>query len=272
MKAALFTLALAVSALAAAAQSAVPYPAEEQPGEACTWGNKAGDTTNLMNDVLLFCSVSLRQTHHLCDGVWKDGFSLVADGKEYGLSDFKQTNAVHVEGASQGVKLNPDAASPSAADREAGWGMRSEYRSAAAGVSITCQAELRDGAHYVKTHYTITADRDVTLTQFTPLHLKGAGFCRHPELAGSPTVQEDEGMFFCVVHPAAQTVIAENGAAISIVGEWTLPKGQSMTFTAAEGVFPAGQLRRAYELYLSREQAAGAAVGTSGGESCEEKH
>lgn len=272
MKNALFTLALAASAIAATAQSAVSYPAEEQPGEACTWGNKAGDTTNLMNDVLLFCSVSLRQAGHLCGGVQKDGFSLVADGKEYGLSDFKQTNAVHVEGASQGVKLNPDAASPRAADREAGWGMRSEYRSAAAGVSITCQAELRDGAHYVKTHYTITADRDVTLTQFTPLHLKGAGFCRHPELSGSPTVQESEGMFFCVVHPAAQTVIAESGTAIGVVGTWTLPKGQSVTFTAAEGVFPAGQLRRAYELYLSREQAAGAVVGTESGKSGEKKH
>lgn len=272
MKRTLFSLFLVATVFPAAAQVAAPYPAEEQPGEACTWGNKAGDTTNLMNHVLMFCTASLRQTGHLCVGVQKDGFSLVADGKEYGLSDFKQTNAVHVEGASQGVKLNADAASPRAADREAGWGMRSEYRSAAAGISITCQAELRDGAHYVKTHYTITADRDVTLTQFTPLHLKGAGFCRHPELSGSPTVQESEGMFFCVVHPAAQTVIAESGTAIGVVGAWTLPKGQSITFTAAEGVFPAGQLRRAYELYLSREQTAGTAVGTSCGESGEEKH
>lgn len=272
MKRTLFSLFLVAAVFPAAAQVAAPYPAEEQPGEACTWGNKAGDTTNLMNHVLMFCTASLRQTGHLCGGVQKDGFSLVADGKEYGLSDFKQTNAVHVEGASQGVKLNADAASPRAADREAGWGMRSEYRSAAAGISITCQAELRDGAHYVKTHYTITADRDVTLTQFTPLHLKGAGFCLHSELAGSPTVQEDEGMFFCVVHPAAQTVITENGAAIGVVGVWQLPKGQSLTFTAVEGVFPAEQLRRAYELYLSREQTAGTAVGTSCGESGEEKH
>lgn len=271
MKNALFTLAFALPALSAAAQSAVPYPAGELPGVACTWGNKAGDTTNLMNHVLLFCPASLRQAHNLCGGVQKGDFSLVADGKEYGLSDFKQTNAVHVEGASRGVKLNPDADSPRAADREAGWGMRREFKSAAAGVSITCQAELRDGSHYVKTHYTITADRDVTLTQFTPLHLKGAGFRLHPELSGAPTVQESEGMFFCVVHPAAQTVIAESGTAIGVVGTWMLPKGQSVTFTAAEGVFPAGQLRRAYELYLSREQAAPAAVGTASGESGAEK-
>lgn len=265
MRRTLFILVLAASAIAATAQTAAPYPAEEQPGEACTWGNKAGDTTNLMNRVLLFCSVSLRQTGHLCGGVQKDGFSLVADGKEFGLSDFKQTNAVHVEGAARGVKLNPDAASPRAAEHASGWGMRREFKSEAAGVSIVWQAELRDGSHYVKTHYTITADRDVLLTQFTPLHLKGAGFRLHPELAGAPTVQEDEGMFFCAEHPAAQTVITENGAAIGVVGTWTLPKGQSVTFTAAEGVFPAGQLRRAYELYLSREQAAPAAVGSSCG-------
>lgn len=186
-------------------------------------------------------------------GVETDGFSLVLGGKEYSHADFKQTNAVHVEGASQGVPLSADAASPRLADQAAGKAMFRELKSEAAGVSISWRAELRDDSHYVKIHYTITAERDVMLTRFTPLRLKGAGFRLHSELSGTPVVHEGARQFFCVVSPAAKTVVTEGGVSFICEEPQALKKGQSVSFIAVEGVYPAGQLHRAYEVYLARE-------------------
>lgn len=242
---------LAASAFPAAAQTAAPYPAESQPGEARTWGNKAGDTTNLFNDVLLFSEGSLRCAHRLTERVRTDGFSLVIDGKGYGEKAFKQTNAVHVEGASEGVKLQPNDA-----EREAGRGMRRVLQSAEAGVTIVWQAELRNGAHYVTTHYTITADRDVTLTRFVPVRVQGPGFTIPAMQPHAPLVHEEQCIFFCVQHPAAQARGTRGGAVIGIDCAVPLQKGQSVSFTAVSGVFPRGQFQRAYAAYLERERAA----------------
>lgn len=247
----LLSLSLAASVFPAAAQTAASYPAEQQPGEAQTWGNKAGDTTNLFNDVLMFSEGSLRCAHRLTEGVRTDGFSLVIDGKGYGEKAFKQTNAVHVEGASEGVKLQPNDA-----ERETGRGMRRVLQSAEAGVTIVWQAELRNGAHYVKTHYTITADRDVTLTRFVPVRVQGAGFTIPAMQPHAPLVHEEQCMFFCVQHPAAQARGTRGGAVIGIDCAVPLQKGQSVSFTAVSGVFPRGQFQRAYAAYLERERAA----------------
>lgn len=243
------TLSVAAAVLPAAARAAASYPAEQQPGEAQTWGNKAGDTTNLFNDVLMFSEGSLRCAQRLTEGVRTDGFSLVIDGKGYGEMGFKQTNAVHVEGASEGVKLQPNDA-----EREAGWGMRRVLQSAEAGVTIVWQAELRNGAHYVKTHYTITADRDVTLTRFVPVRVQGPGFTIPAMQPHAPLVHEEQCIFFCVPHPAAQARGTRGGAVIGIDCAVPLQKGQSVSFTSVAGVFPRGQFQRAYAAYLERER------------------
>ena len=124
-----------------------------------------------------------------------------------------------------------------------------------AGVQVSWRAELRDGSHYMRRVYTLTAERDVVLTNFTPVVLPGEGWTVCGRVPGSPLVNEAAGLFCGVELPVAQAKVQDGTATIGFDCKLPLAKGQSVSFSTVEGVFPKGQLRRAFLAYLDRERA-----------------
>lgn len=141
------------------------------------------------------------------------------------------------------------------AARHPGKAISAVYTHPEAGVEITWRAELRDGAPYVRQHFSIRALRDVTLTGFSPIQLKGTGFTIPGETPGTPLVHESHRSFFAVELPVAMAQVREDGASICFDCKLPMKAGQEYVFTAASGVYPTGQMRRGFLAYLEQERA-----------------
>lgn len=123
------------------------------------------------------------------------------------------------------------------------------------GISVTCRTEQPEQAHYLRRTYTLTATRDVTLTGFTPIKLEGGKYEVPGEVPGTPLVDARSRRFYGVELPMAQAEVQENGATVGVACSLPLAKGESVSFTTVEGVYPEGQLRRAFLSYLEQARA-----------------
>ena len=124
-----------------------------------------------------------------------------------------------------------------------------------AGIKVTCRTEAAENAHYVRRTYTLTATRDTVLTGFTPIQLEGGSYMIPGEVPGTPLVDTKAHRFYGIELPVAQAAVKDGKGSVGLTCNLPLAKGQSVSFTTVEGVYPEGQLRRAFLAYLERERA-----------------
>lgn len=230
-----FSLLLSVLALSAsAADTAVPYPGPP-PGSPEIMRAEDGTPIGLKNACI----------------AWETDpcFTLTTTEDAYSFADDFVSSVTETGEAAQTEGTRASAFLP-------GKTLTATFSSEKAGITITWQAELREGSHYVRETYTLTAERAVELTGFTPIVLEDNGFSIPGEVPGTPLVQEKEHGFYAVELPVAQAEVKDGLARMGIACRLPLAAGQKVSFSAVAGVFPEGQLRRAFLAYLERERAA----------------
>lgn len=225
-------LPLFLAVLPTLADTSVPYPGAA-PGAPQVQRAEDGTPIGLKND-----------------GVeWEADpqFTLVTDAGEFASDRFSCSVAQAGEAAAE--------QGPRAAAALPGLTISADFRSEDAGLNVHWQAELRQDAHYVREIYTLTAERAVQLRGFTPLLLHGEGFSIPGEVPGTPIVQESGHVFYAVELPMAAAEVHEGGASMGFDCALPLAAGQSVSFSVVSGVYPPGQLRRAFLAYIERERA-----------------
>ncbi len=176
-------------------------------------------------------------------------FSLNTSEGEFRADAFKRLSCETVDVAGEPVATRASA-------RDAGRAVVEIFVSESAGLKVTRVTELRNGSHYVKQLYTLTALRDVTLTRFTPLVLeRKPGMMVPGTVPGTPLVETASHTFCGVELPVGIVTLGEQKADMGFSCELPMKAGQSHRFSAVCGVYPEGQLRRGFLSYLERERA-----------------
>ena len=122
------------------------------------------------------------------------------------------------------------------------------------GLHVHWQADLRDGANYLRQTVRLTSPQ-----QTIPLYGVELADVRIPEpktigsVPGCPVAAA--GMFFGVEMPGAENALNGTEARIGFASKLELSPTRSYSFGAVAGVAPAGQLRRAFLCYVERERA-----------------
>lgn len=251
-----FPAALAGCALAHVApssvESTVPYPGE--PVQAAV-GNRSERSASLRNDVLSYALDEKGRGifSHAAEGspaVRSDvPFSVSTSEGEFRADSFRLLSSESVD-----VKAEPDATR--AAARQPGRAVVEVFVSEQAGLKVVRESELRDGSHYIRQRFTVTALKDVVLKRFYPLIWeRRPGMSIPGDVPGTPLVDASLRMFWGVELPVAIAAMEEREATVGFGCELPMAAGESYHFSVAFGVYPEGQLRRGFLSYLERERA-----------------
>lgn len=140
-------------------------------------------------------------------------------------------------------------------DRVAGQSVTAQLRHVASGVTVQWRAELRDGANAFRSIITLTAGNEsLTIKKVTlldvaaPDGVKTIGTVQASPVAGA-------GLFAGFESPLAWNTVKDGRMTCADTCSRTLAAKQSHTVSLVLGVYPAGQMRRAFLCYLEQERA-----------------
>lgn len=122
----------------------------------------------------------------------------------------------------------------------------------ATGLSVHWSAELKDGSNYISQHYTLAGTKPLTLYGLQFIDGKAGGAKQIGTVPGSPVASVS--MFFGVEMPFTANYFADNKFRSGFPCNLPVKKGTRYDFTSVIGVFPKGQLRRAFSYYMERER------------------
>lgn len=146
------------------------------------------------------------------------------------------------------VAAKPDA--PRLADREAGKRIVAELQSTDGGWSFRWSATLRDASNDIQIECEVLkTPAGVSIKRLTLLDLAAADARTEGKTKGSVAVAGS--FFFAYQHPAAENLGKDGRVVCSLDYVY----GKSLRQTAAIGVAPAGQLRRAFLYSINRNRA-----------------
>lgn len=254
------TAAMALMLLGNALQAqAAVFPGKD-PGEAsASQGNRE---LTLSNNVIELTwridggAIVLRRIKDRLSGFSVEGRN--GDLFRISLSGGEEMRASEMSlvGSPKVLVLQPDQHAPRLADRSPGRAIGLKLRSANGSLEAGWQAELRDGANYVKTSVAFKAVsgalaiKDIELIRMEPSGAAGSTFGTVP---GSPVVVRT--MFFGYLHPLSENVFENGSIRCSLSRNLPIEAGDSLTQSSMVGVAPEGQLRRGFLYAMERERA-----------------
>ncbi len=150
------------------------------------------------------------------------------------------------------IIASPNSVKP--AERRGGWRITANLECAAVGMEAQWFAELRDGAHYVRTVLKLSGSRGV-LTGVRTLDF-AARDARQigTAVAGNPAATET--LFAGMELPMGKNECADGRIRAGVSCQLPLESGAIYQFGSVVGVYPEHQLRRAFLAYLELERAA----------------
>lgn len=120
------------------------------------------------------------------------------------------------------------------------------------GVYVKWSAELRDGSNYISQSYTITSTKPLTLYGLQFIQGTVSGARQIGTVPGSPVASNS--MFFGVEMPFTANYFDGENFRSGFPCKLPIKKGVTYDFKSVMGVYPEGQLRRAFSYYLERER------------------
>ena len=145
-----------------------------------------------------------------------------------------------------------------AAERVGGKVVKAVLEDEVSGLRVVWRVELRDGSEYVRESVALTAlTGDVAMRRIRLVYAALGSSLPDARVvgtvAGSPVVAGD--FFLGFEHPLSLSRVVRGEAIAELERVLSLPKGQTVTYSAVVGVVPHGQLRRGFLTYLERERA-----------------
>ena len=253
-----YMLLLMLAATAARAEDGVPFPGPAISHTTTTVSNRqAVIGNNTLTATFQRGGKSLRLAKlqsplNDLDLPWSDSnlFSIYLTGKARPLSS--STMQLVGEAKESALVAQPDAARLS--QRLPGRMLRATFGDEASGLSVQWKAVMTDGANYLRQEITLRATRGpvaIDRIEMVRANLPGAKVAGYTD--GSPITTDK--LFLGVEHPMAQNSVQASAVSCSLPRQCMLEPGAEWTVSSGIGVYPAGQLRRAFLCYLERERA-----------------
>ena len=149
--------------------------------------------------------------------------------------------------------LRPTTRAANAAERLGGQQATVSLSDPEGRVHATWKAVRREGADYLRQVITLTAAREVKISEIRLVSLQLDGAKVEGSVDGCPVVTDS--MFFGVEHPMATNEIIGAKVHCSLVRPVTIKPGQSFEISSVIGAAAKGQMRRAFNTYVERERA-----------------
>ncbi|PTX98400.1 enterotoxin [Opitutus sp. ER46] len=175
---------------------------------------------------------------------------------EVQLADGRVLRAADLRLAAMPVRerITPTAGSPRAGEALGGWRVRAAFADAATGLEVRWQAELRDGASYVRQQFDFApTTQDLPVKDLMLLEVQTPGLRLAGTVSGTPVVTPT--FFAGIEDPMYSARLTDDRAVGRLLVGVPLRRGQHFVRGTVLGLAPAGQLRRAFLAYLERERA-----------------
>jgi hypothetical protein len=253
MKRIIGIMVLGVMSVALAAQ-ALEFPGQS-PGNARVV--REGDVIKMQNDVLS-ATWSLADKHL----TWKSFESRINDAKVTDVTCLfvLDTSAGRIDSTSCVLEselaiqsLVPDPKARRNADRLPGKSIAATFFHAKTGVKVAWRAELRDGANALRSVVAVTAGSSpVTVDRITLFEGKLLESAVIGAVQSSPVA--GKGIFLGYEHPLAGNSVDNEKVSSAHKSNRKLAPGETCYGSVVLGVYPEGQLRRAFLCYLEQER------------------
>lgn len=123
---------------------------------------------------------------------------------------------------------------------------------AATGIHVRWKAELRDGSNYISQSFTLASTRQQTLHGLQFIHGTTRGLRQVGTVPGSPVASDS--IFLGIEMPFTANYFDHQTLRSGFPCNLPIKKGITYNFRSVIGVYPQGQLRRAFSYYLERER------------------
>lgn len=159
-----------------------------------------------------------------------------------------------VDGAPRIEKLEPEPKAARVAQRLPGRALVATLRHGGSGAIMEWRAELREGGHYLRQILILRGPAGAKpIRSLSPLCIEAAGAAIVGQVPGSPVVAGRT--FLGVELPMASARIDGRIVRWGMDGDIPWSAGNPCRVGAVIGVFPEGQMRRAFAAYMERERA-----------------
>jgi hypothetical protein len=164
------------------------------------------------------------------------------------------SSAMKLAGAPEEVVLVGTPGAARLSQRLSGRGLQATFTDEATGLAVQWNAIMTDGANYLRQEIKLRATRgpvNVDRIEMIRAQLPGAKSAGYTD--GSPITTEQ--IFLGLEHPMARNEARSAEVVCALPRQCALETGAVWTVSSGIGVYPKGQMRRAFLCYLERERA-----------------
>ena len=164
------------------------------------------------------------------------------------------SSAMKLAGAPEEVVLVGTPRAAKLSQRLSGRGLQATFTDEASGLAVQWNASMTDGANYLRQEIKLHATHGpVNVDRIEMIHAQLPGAKSTGYTDGSPITTER--IFLGLEHPMARNEARDAKVVCALPRQCALETGAVWTVSSGIGVYPAGQLRRAFLCYLERERA-----------------
>jgi len=139
------------------------------------------------------------------------------------------------------------------AERLGGKKYEADFENEKLGLRVHWEADLRDGANYIRQVFTFTVKDSANISKITLLKFPlSIGVKKEGTVDGSPIVHKN--MFFAIEHPMSQVEQNKASLVAYMLQLTPLTLDNSLTFSTVWGSTPIDQMRRGFLYYIERER------------------
>lgn len=149
--------------------------------------------------------------------------------------------------------LEPQPASLRAYAQRKGAALEADLVDPTIGLTVHWRAVLRDGANYLREEVRLQPAHDLDLATLQLIDLDEPGATVAGTAAGSPIIAGNR--FFGFEFPMAEAFVVGGHATMTLKRRLPIRANRPVEYTAAYGVAPGGQMRRAFLAYLEDSRA-----------------
>jgi hypothetical protein len=173
---------------------------------------------------------------------------LLKNGTTLSSNDFKLKAFPQVQ------DIQADAHAVKYSNRFTGKKITADFYSKSAKMAVHWDVQLKAGANYVTQHITVLSPDSLELDKLTLLDIPGAAEIR-PSGVVTGSALVGNGTYWAIESPIAQSVRSGKRVCGYIKLNAAIPACSPLNFSVVWGIYPKGQLRRAFAYYIERERA-----------------
>lgn len=131
--------------------------------------------------------------------------------------------------------------------------LRAVLTDAETSLRVAWEAELRDGSNYIRQGFTISGEKPTVMYGLQLVDFQNASARQIGKVPGSPVITDS--FFSGIELPVTSNFLTAEGFRSGFGCDLPIDPSTRYHFATVAGVYPQGQVRRAFQTYLERERA-----------------